>query len=488
MKNAHKYLAIDLGAESGRTIVGSVTDERLVIEETHRFPNQPVNLPSGLHWDVLRQWSDIKMGIGISSEKFAKNINSIALDTWGVDFALLDRQDVLLSNPVHYRDNRTDGMMAEAFKHIPRKEIYKSTGIQFMKLNTLYQLLSMVISKSPILDIADCLLMMPDLFNYWLCGSKQIEFSIATTTQCFNPKTMNWAYELLESLDIPAHIFQEVIHPGTILGSLRNSLADEINLGQVPIVAPACHDTGSAVVAIPAENEQFAWISSGTWSIMGIVSPDPVISDKSLDYNFTNEGGAQDTWRFSKNIMGLWLVQECKREWDMTYDEITRLARSAQGGKCVIDVDDEVFLPPGDMPERIRQYCLREKQPVPETPGEMIRAVLESLALKYRLVLNQLESLVGCTLNPIHIIGGGTKNKLLNQLTADATGRTVITGPVEATAIGNVVMQAIALGQFDSLSDARSVIKVSFDVEAYHPQPDSRWDELYSNLFERIGK
>ena len=484
MKNAQNYLAIDLGAESGRAIVGSITDDLLLIEETHRFPNHPVVLPSGLHWDVLRLWSDIKTGIGISSQKFSKKINSIALDTWGVDFALLDHQNELLSNPYHYRDHRTDGMLEEAFQRVSREKIYEITGIQFIKLNTLYQLLSMVISNSPIINVADCMLNMPDLFNYWLCGSKQSEFTIATTTQCLNPSRMDWAFELLEQFEIPTHIFQDVVQPGTILGPMWGSLADETNLNRIPIVAPACHDTGSAVVAIPAENEQFAWISSGTWSVMGVLSSDAIINEKSLAYNFTNEGGALGTWRFSKNIMGLWLVQECKREWGMTYDEITSLARQAPGFKSVIDVDDEVFLHPGDMPERIRQYCLDTNQQVPETPGEMIRIALESLALKYRLVLTQLESLVGHTLDPIHIIGGGTKNKLLNQFTADATGRKVITGPVEATAIGNVIMQAIALGHLGSLSEARPLISSSFDVETYHPNPDSRWDELYSKLLE----
>jgi len=488
MANAKNYLAIDLGAESGRAIVGSITDERLVIEETHRFPNCPVVLPSGLHWDVLRLWSDIKTGIGVSSEKFSQKISSIALDTWGVDFALLDHQDLLLSNPFHYRDLRTDGMLEEAFKRVAREEIYESTGIQFMKINTLYQLLSMVISQSSVIDVAACFLNIPDLFNYWLCGSKRSEFTIATTTQCLNPYSKNWAYDLLERLEIPTQIFPDVVQPGTILGTIWDSLAEETNLDRIPIIAPACHDTGSAVVAIPAENEQFAWISSGTWSIMGIVSSQPVVNRDSLAYNFTNEGGVFDTWRLSKNIMGLWLVQECKREWDMTYDVITSLAKEAPAFTGVIDVDDEIFLHPGDMPAKIQQYCLKTHQMVPETPGAITRIVLESLALKYRLVLTQLENLVGHTLDPIHIIGGGTKNKLLNQLTADATGRRVITGPVEATAIGNVIMQAIALGDLTSLSDARPLISASFDVEEYHPKPDPRWDELYSVLVEGATK
>lgn len=484
MMEAQNYLAIDLGAESGRSIVGSMSNERLVIEETHRFPNCSVLLPSGLHWDILRLWSDIKTGIGISSEKFSKKISSIALDTWGVDFALLDQQDLLLSNPFHYRDLRTDGMLEEAFKRVPREEIYESTGIQFMQINTLYQLFSMVISGSPLLNIASRFLTTPDLFNFWMCGSKQSEFTIATTTQCLNPLTKQWAYPLLEKLGIPTHIFPDVVQPGTLLGSIRPSLAEETNVGQIPIVATACHDTGSAVVAVPAESEDFAWISSGTWSIMGVNAPQAVINQDSLAFNFTNEGGAFGTWRLSKNIIGLWLVQECKREWDMSYDEITQLARAAQPFMAVIDVDDERFLHHGNMPVKIRQYCADSHQPLPETPGEIVRVVLESLALKYRLVLTQLEKLVGKRLDTIHIIGGGTKNTLLNQLAADATGRRIITGPVEATAIGNVIMQAIALGHLSSLDEARALVRKSFDVVHYHSSPDPRWDEHYNRLLE----
>jgi rhamnulokinase len=488
MDKAHNYLAIDLGAESGRLIVGSIGDDRLAIEETHRFPNHAVTLPDGLYWDILRLWSDIKTGIAISSQKFSKKISSIALDTWGVDFALLGQQDLLLANPTHYRDLRTDGILEEAFKRIPRETIYESTGIQFMQINTLYQLFSMVLSKSPILQMAEHFLTIPDLFNFWLCGSKQNEFTIATTTQCLNPLTGDWAYGLLEQLGIPTHIFSEIIRPGAELGTLRTSLAEEIDLDRIPIVAGACHDTGSAVVAIPAENDKFAWISSGTWSIMGVISPKPVINADSLACNFTNEGAVFDTWRLSKNIIGLWLVQECKREWGVSYDEITQMARESQAFKAVIDVDDELFLHHGDMPTKIRRYCAETHQAVPETRGEIVRVALESLALKYRLVLGQLENLIGDKLETIHIIGGGTKNKLLNQLAADATGRNIITGPVEATAIGNVVMQAIALGHLDTLDDARSLIRRSFEVTHYHPQPDSRWDDAYVRLLEGSKK
>lgn len=488
MNDKHHYLAIDLGAESGRSIVGSLSEDGLEIEETHRFPNHPVCLPSGLHWDVLRLWADIKTSLGISSQKFSKKIKSIAVDTWGVDFALLDQQDSLLANPFHYRDKRTDGILEEAFKRVPKDIIYDATGIQFLQLNTLYQLLSMVISRSPILNIAELLLTTPDLFNFWLCGSKVSEFTIATTTQCLNPSTNTWAFELLEKFEIPTHIFANIVQPGTILGEIRPSLADETSMDGIPIIAPACHDTGSAVVAIPAENESFAWISSGTWSVMGILSPHAVINPASFGFNFTNEGGAFGKWRLSKNIMGLWLIQECKREWNLSYDEITLLAKQAPAFKAAIDVDAEIFLHPGDMPAKIRQYCAETGQYVPETQGEIARIALESLALKYRLVLEQLEKLTGKTLDSIHIIGGGTKNTLLNQLTANATGRSVITGPIEATAIGNVIMQAIGLGHLDSLDDARALIRTSFEVAYYDPIPDTRWDVVYDQFLEGINK
>jgi sugar (pentulose or hexulose) kinase len=342
----------------------------------------------------------------------------------------------------------------------------------------------MVLSKSPILQMAEHFLTIPDLFNFWLCGSKKCEFTIATTTQCLNPITGDWAYGLLEQLAIPTHIFPEIIRPGGKLGTLRASLAEETDLDRIPIIAAACHDTGSAVVAIPAENDKFAWISSGTWSIMGVISPKPVINADSLACNFTNEGAVFDSWRLSKNIIGLWLVQECKREWGVSYDEITQLAKDAQSFKAVIDVDDELFLHHGDMPAKIRRYCAETHQAVPETRGEIVRVALESLALKYRLVLGQLENLIGEKLETIHIIGGGTKNVLLNQLAADATGRNIITGPVEATAIGNVIMQAIALGHLETLDDARALIRRSFEVTHYHPNSDPRWDDAYAQLLE----
>lgn len=482
MKNHRNYLAVDLGAESGRTIIGSIKGNRLTIEETHRFLNQPVHTPEGMQWDILRLWADIKKGIEISSDKTSKTITSIALDTWGVDFALLDRKGSLLSNPFHYRDERTNGMMKAAFKLVPKEIIYETTGNQFLELNTLYQLFSMAVNQSPLLHTSERFLTTPDFFNYWLCGSQKSEFTISTTTQCLNPKTGTWAFDLLEQLSIPVKIFPEIVQPGTILGPIRKSLARETHVNNIPVVAVAGHDTGSAVAAIPAENRNFAWISSGTWSIMGVVSVVPVISQKSLAYNFTNEGGVEGLWRLSKNVTGLWLVQECKREWGLSYDEITQLAQDAEPFMSVVDTDDKLFLLPKDMPEKIRRYCANTDQKIPETRGDIVRVALESLALKYRHVINQLEDLLDKKIEIIHIIGGGTKNKLLNQLAADATGKMIIAGPVEATAVGNVIMQAIALGDLKNLEEARELIRMSFETTHYYPHPDNRWDINYEKL------
>jgi rhamnulokinase len=482
MTQARNYLAVDLGAESGRAIVGSLNDDQLTLAETYRFANGPVQLNDGLHWDVLRLWSDIKDGIGRSKE-----IESIGLDTWAIDFALLDKNNSLLSNPFHYRDARTDGMMDEAFKRLPRAEIFSNTGIQFMQINTLYQLLAMSVQKSPLFDMAKTFVTIPDLFNYWLSGELTNEFTNATTTQCFDPRKRDWSTKILDAFNIPSHLFKPVTDSGTQIGTLLPSLAEETGAGAVPVILPACHDTGSAVVAVPAKNQDFAWLSSGTWSIMGAEVHEPCLTAKALGYNFTNEGGVFGTWRLSKNIMGLWLVQECRREWlrrgeDMSFDALTQLAVESEAFLSVIDPDAAEFLHPGDMPSRIQKFCADTNQRVPQTKGQIIRVALESIALKYRLVLERLEELTGKHLDPLHIIGGGTKNKLLNQFTADSIGRTVITGPVEATAIGNILMQAIGMKHLSSLSEGREVVRASFESEIYESKQTAGWDEAYARL------
>ena len=487
MTTTRNYLAVDLGAESGRTILGSLDGDHLTLTETHRFANGPVRLNDGLHWDVLRLWGDIKEGIGKSSSNVNNSLESIGLDTWGVDFALLDKNGSMLSNPFHHRDERTDGMLDEAFKRMSRADIFNNTGIQFMQINTLYQLLAMVLQKSPLLDVAKNFVTIPDLYNYWLSGQITNEFTNATTTQCFDPRKRNWSSTVFDAFNIPSHLFKPVTDPGSQIGTLLPGIAEETGAGAVPIFLPACHDTGSAVVAIPAGNQDFAWISSGTWSIIGVETNQPVVNDKALEFNFTNEGGAFGTWRFSKNVMGLWLIQECRREWirkgeEMSFDTLIQLAAESATFLSVIDPDFSGFLHPGDMPSRIQKYCVDTNQHVPQTKGEILRVALEGIALKYRWVLEHLEELTGKQLNPIHIIGGGTKNILLNQLTADSTGCTVITGPVEATAIGNVLMQAIGLKHIRSLEDAREVVRASFEPEIYEPNQTADWDEAYARL------
>ena len=496
------YLAIDLGAESGRVILGTFDGKRLTLTEVHRFSNGPIKIlhngETHMHWDALRLWSEIKNGISLAKKHGV--INSIGVDTWGVDFGLLDRSGNLLGNPFHYRDCRTDGMLEEAFRLVSRENIFEQTGIQFMQINTLYQLLSMVINKSPVLESASTLLTMPDLFNYWLTGEKVCEFSIGTTTQCFDPRKGNWAYSLLEKMGIPTHIFPRIVSPGTIIGPMHPQIAEDLGVSGINIIAPACHDTGSAVAAVPAENDEYAWISSGTWSIMGVIAPKPIITPESLAFNFTNEGGAinlnhdakSNTYRYSKNIMGLWLVQECRRTWaaqgnEYSYSQIANMATQAEPLLSLVNPDSNDFLKPGDMPSRIQAFCRKTHQPVPETPGAIIRCALESIVLVYRRVLEHLETSLGHKLNPIHIIGGGTQNRLLNQLTADVTNRKVITGPIEATAIGNILVQALAQGHISSVDEVRKVARQSFTPEVYLPNPSTKWDSAYKRFNNYIN-
>jgi len=487
-----QYLAIDLGAESGRVILGGFDGQQLSLKEINRFENAPVRLHDGIHWDILRLWKDIQDGIAQATRQTTRPISSIGLDTWGVDFGLLDRQGGLIGNPFHYRDNRTDGMLEAAFKRMPKEQIFSYTGIQFMQLNTLFQLLSMVENRSPWLDLAKTLLTMPDLLNYWLTGEIASEFSIASTTQCYDPRRGNWCEPLLHAMGIPLSIFPKIIPPGTILGKIRPGLGEAVNNPDLQVVAPACHDTGSAVAAVPATGSNFAWISSGTWSIMGINSPEPIINDQTLADNFTNEGGVNHLYRFSKNITGLWLVQQCRRTWNasgknFSYATLTEMAAQSARHTAVLDPDEPAFMKPGDMPTRIRDFCKRTAQEVPDSEGAIVRLALEGLALKYRWVLEKIEALTKTKIETIHIIGGGTQNRLLSQFTADVTGRMVVTGPIEATAIGNILTQAIAAGDIHSLDEARQVITNSFEPETFEPKEPAGWDDAYAKLLELLG-
>ena len=494
------YLAVDLGAESGRVVVGRLDGERIALKEIYRFPNGPVRVLDRLHWDVLRLWSEIKHGLGLAAQAYGDSLLSVGVDTWGVDFGLLAHDDTLLGHPYHYRDGRTDGMLEAAFRRVHREEIFERTGIQFMQLNSLYQLLAMAQARSPALAEAETFLTMPDLFNFWLSGRKANEFSNATTTQCYDPRAGDWARDVLERLDIPTHIFGEIVPPGTVLGTLRPSVAEETGCGQIPIIAPATHDTGSAVAAAPLSDPDAIYLSSGTWSLMGVEVGQPVITAQSLAYNFTNEGGAPfdkacpersrrahgatNTFRLLRNIMGLWLVQECRREWarggeSFSYAELTHAAAQAPAFGSLVVPGDERFLKPGDMPARIGAFCRETGQAAPETRGAVVRCALESLALAYRWTAERLDELLGRRLTTIHVIGGGSQNELLNQFTANATGRTVVAGPVEATALGNVLVQALALGHIPSLAHGRALVRRSFSLAVFEPQDADAWDAAY---------
>jgi len=484
-----KFLALDLGAESGRAMIGSFDGELLRLEEIHRFSNGAVQVLDSLHWDVLYLWKEIKQSLALAAQTCGDSLISIGLDTWGLDFGLLAADDTLLCNPYHYRDSRTNGMMEVAFQHLPRSEIYERTGIQFMQLNSLYQLLAMVQSGTPILRMAKVFLMMPDLFNFWLTGRKVNEFTDATTTQCYDPRAGDWAWELLEKLGIPTQIFQEIVPPGTVIDSLLASVAEETGCPQIPVVAPGTHDTASAVAAVPTTDSDYIYLSSGTWSLMGVEIDKPLITSESLANNFTNEGGVNNTFRLLKNIMGLWLVQECRREWarrgtTYSYDELSQMAAQAPAFVSLIVPADSRFLAPGDMPIRIQDFCRDTNQPVPETNGAIVRCALESLALEYRWVAERLQDMLGRPLPRIHIVGGGSRNRLLNQFTADCTGRKVIAGPAEATAIGNVLVQALAMGYIPSLAEGRTIVRKSFEVAVFEPRDTSAWDEAYERYLK----
>ena len=489
MSQTLNFVALDLGAESGRAMLASFDGRTLRLEEVHRFPNGGVRVLDSLHWNPLRLFADIKHGLEACAQKAGRAVSGLGLDTWGVDFALLGRDDELLGNPFHYRDRRTLGMMEKAFERVPPEEIFERTGIQFMPINSLYMLLSM--AGTPALEAASTFLMIPDLFNFWLSGRKACEFTDATTTQLYDQRAGDWARSVIGKLGLPSHIFLPVTQPGTVLGPLLPSVAEEVGLDSVPVIAPACHDSGSAVAAVPARNKNAAYISSGTWSIVGVEVNAPIITPQSLKFNFTNEGGVSGTVRFLKNVMGLWIVQECRRVWaqageELTYAELTALAERAVPFVSLVDPDDEAFLRPGDMPARLREFCARTGQPVPEEKGALLRCIFDSLALKYRVAIERIEAMLGRRLEVIHVVGGGSQNRLLCQLTADAAGRPVIAGPVEATAIGNAVVQAMALGHLGSLAEAREVIQYSFELITYEPRPAAAWEEAYARFVKLL--
>lgn len=488
-----KMLAFDFGASSGRAILGCFENGKLITEEIHRFSNDPVEIRGTLYWDILRLFHEIKQGILKCGNSRHQDIASVGIDTWGVDFGLLDKNGDLLGNPYHYRDSRTDGIMEEVFKIIPEEELYNRTGIQFMKLNTIFQLYSMKHHNSPLLREAKTLLLTPDLLNYFLTGKMTSEYSIASTTQMLDPHTGKWTYDVLERLDLPKDILTEIVPSGTVIGSVSDQIAKELGLEEVAVIATAGHDTQSAIVSVPADPGDFVYISCGTWSLMGVELDKPIINEKSDKLAFTNEGGVESKTTYLKNIMGLWLVQECKRQWardskNLSYAQLEVLAGEAESFKSFINPDDESFIAPGDMPGRIREYCKRTNQPVPQTEGEIIKCIYQSLALKYRATVEDLEEILSKKLEVIHMVGGGIKDKMLCQFTANATARKVIAGPVEATAIGNLMVQAMALGKVSTLQEARQVVKKSFPTSDYEAQDIEVWNTAYHRYRDVITK
>ena len=481
------YIAVDLGAESGRVMLGRVADGRLSLEQVHRFANGPVEERGSLRWDFDRLLSEIKIGIGLAAKKAGGQVRGIGVDTWGVDFGLLGADGQLLEKPYHYRDSRSNGMMEKAFGQMPKRRVYESTGIQFMQLNSLYQLLAMRMANSDVLAKTDRLLFMADLFSYFLCGKALGEYTLASTSQMMDMRTSEWSEPIFEELALPMRIMPEIVMPGTVIGDLTDEVAKEIGCGKIPVIAVGSHDTASAVLGVPGKGDKWAYLSSGTWSLMGVELPNAIINDKTFRYEFTNEGGVEKTIRLLKNIMGLWLVQECKRQWqregeDLPYGTLTKMAAEAEPFFGYIDCDNSDFLAPGDMPARISESLSRTGQKPTDDKGQMLRAVLESLALKYRSVLKAIEDVTGSEIEVLNIVGGGIQNELLCQFTANAIGRKVVTGPIEATASGNILMQAKAAGQLKSIDEAREVIRNSFELKEYEPQDTALWEKQYDKF------
>jgi rhamnulokinase len=492
MSATKKLLAFDLGAESGRAILGHFDGDRFRLEVAHRFGNGPVRTLDALHWDALRLYSEMLAGMRRCAVEHG-GVDSVGVDTWGVDFALLGRGGAMLGNPRHYRDPHTETVMDEAFRRVPRAEVFRQTGIQFMRFNTLFQLLALQRDRSPLLDAAESLLFMPDLFHYWFTGVKVNEYTDASTGQLIDPHTRGWARGLIRAFGLPEKVFGTLVPPGTVLGPLRPAVAAETGLTAVPVVAPATHDTAAAVAAVPAGNTSWAYISSGTWSLMGVEVAQPLVNDQAQAFNFTNEGGVDKTVRLLKNVMGLWLVQECRRIWERdgtsyTYEALMRLAEAASPFAAVVDPDDASFILPPNMPAALGEFCRRHGQPAPTEPGAVVRCALESLALRYRWVLERLEELLGKRLEVIHVVGGGSQNALLCQFTADACERQVVTGPVEATALGNVLVQALGLRLIGSLAEGRDVVRRSVEVQTYAPRNPQAWQEPYGRFLALLRR
>ena len=477
-----RILAFDFGASGGRAMIGMYNGETLRIKEIHRFSNDPVIVGKTMYWDILRLFFEIKQGI--MKAKHDGGFECIGIDTWGVDFGLLDRNGNLLENPVHYRDERTRGMIEESFHYISKENFYQITGNQFMELNTVFQLLALKHKRPELLERAEQLLLIPDLMTYFLTGEKHAELSIASTTQMMDAKKRTWSDEVLRQLGIPKNILGEIIQSGTIAGYLEDDICEELNVNKVPVAAVASHDTQCALIAVPAKEDDFIFLSCGTWSLLGTELKQPIINSKSEKYNITNEGGYENTTTFLKNIIGLWLIQESRRQWiregkEYDFGELENYAKDVTKLQSFIDPDAPEFTTQGNIPRRIRAYCEKTGQNIPDNIGKVVRCIDESLALKYRMALEEIEDCTGKHYETIYIVGGGTQSKLLCQFTANSCGRRVVAGPVEATVLGNMALQLVALGDIKNLKEARSLISRSQEIKEYFPQDVEDWNKAY---------
>ena len=482
-----KMLAIDLGASSGRGIVGSFDGKKLTLRENHRFSNDPVITNGRMYWDILRIFHEIKQSI-TKTVLEKDNVSSIGIDTWGVDYAYLDKHGRMLANPTHYRDTRTVGMQEYVNGILPLDQLYARCGIQSIDFNTIFQMAADRRYEPEVFDRAERMLNIPDLLNYFLTGNMANEYTILSTGGFLDANKREFAFDLLEKLDIPTRLFGKIVQPGYKVGKLLPQVLSETGKTDADVITVASHDTASAVIAVPTQEEDFIYISSGTWSLMGTELKAPLINEQSQKLNLTNEGGAMGTIRFLKNIMGLWLIQESRRQWrregnEYSFAQMEAWAKECNPMQCFINPDDASFATPGNMPEKVREFCRRTGQHVPESVGEVVRCIYESLALKYRQTAESIETLMGRKAKVIHVVGGGTKDRFLSQMTADACGIPVAAGPEEATAIGNLMMQAIAAGEVADLKQARQIVADSFELKHYTPSADrSLWDEAYGRF------
>lgn len=482
----HYFLAIDLGASSGRIILGTLANDKIDLLEIHRFANQMIQVEGHFKWDLNSLYREILAGLRKCVDTYQITPHCIGIDTWGVDFGLLDYTGTPAGEPFAYRDSLTDQAIEQVTSKIKPRELYTNTGIQFMQFNTLFQLWGLKKKYPSKLLSADKLMFMPDLLTYFLTGAIYSEYTIASTSQMMDPKTGKWNMKLLHKLGLPTHILQEIVRPGTVIGTLNPALQAEMGIGPVPVAAVAAHDTASAIAAIPAEGTDWAYLSSGTWSLLGVELDEPCLSDEAFLANFTNEGGIEGTIRFLKNINGLWLLQECKKRWDLDHEysfaDLAKSCLKAPPFQSLIDPDHASFLNPDNMIEAIQDYCKQSGQIVPESIPEITRTIFESLALKYKSTLESLIEVTGKEINRIHLIGGGSQNKTLCQFTANATGKEVIAGPTEGTALGNILLQAKSLGILESMEEMRTIIKNTVATQVYKPVKTKKWQEAALSL------